>query len=67
MATRKPPPSKDRRDIGQVVFPIETMLAARGLSSCCVGVEAALERRSGIDGLLQRLAARAAPQSSESE
>ena len=67
MSARQPPPSKDRRDIGQVVFPIETMLAARGLSSCCVGVEAALERRSGIDGLLQRLAARAAPQSSESE
>lgn len=34
---------KDRRDIGEVVFPIEQMLAAREVSSCCVGVEAALE------------------------
>jgi hypothetical protein len=35
--------SKNRRDIGEVVFPIEQMLAARDMSSCCVGVEAMLE------------------------
>ena len=35
--------SRDRRDIGEVVSPIEQMLAARELSSCCVGVEAMLE------------------------
>ena len=34
---------KNRRDIGDVVFPIEQMLAAREMSSCCVGVEAMLE------------------------
>ena len=34
---------KDRRDIGEVVFPIEQMMAAREMSSCCVGVEAMLE------------------------
>ena len=38
---------KDRRDIGEVVFPIEKMVAAREVSSCCVGVEAALENDSG--------------------
>lgn len=35
--------AKNRRDIGEVVFPIEQMLAARDMSSCCVGVEAMLE------------------------
>jgi hypothetical protein len=39
----KYPPIKDRRDIGKVVLPIEKLMAARELSSCCVGVEAALE------------------------
>ena len=34
---------RNRRDIGEVVFPIEQMLAAREMSSCCVGVEAMLE------------------------
>jgi hypothetical protein len=43
MSYKKFPATKDRRDIGQVVFPIEKMMAARELSSCCVGVEAALE------------------------
>ncbi len=55
MTFRKYPPTKDRRDIGQVVFPIEKMAAARELSSCCVGVEAALETNSGFDGLMRRL------------
>ena len=43
---KKFPPTKDRRDIGEVVFPIEKMIAAREISSCCVGVEAALETNS---------------------
>ena len=34
---------RDRRDIGQVISPIEKMMAAREMSSCCVGVEALLE------------------------
>ena len=37
------PPTRDRRDIGEVVSPIEKMMAARDSSSCCVGVEALLE------------------------
>ena len=41
-------PVKDRRDIGEVVFPIEKMIAAREISSCCVGVEAALENNSKL-------------------
>jgi len=43
MTVKKFPPSKDMRDIGQVVFPMEKMQAAREQSSSCVGVEAALE------------------------
>jgi hypothetical protein len=39
----KHPPVKDRRNIGQVVPFVEKFLAARELSSCCVGTEAALE------------------------
>ncbi len=39
---------KDRRDIGEVVFPIEKMIAAREISSCCVGIEAALENNSKL-------------------
>ncbi len=35
--------TRDRRDIGKVVSPIEKMMAAREASSCCVGVEALLE------------------------
>ena len=34
---------KDRRDVGQVIFPIEQLMAARELSSCCAGQEAMLE------------------------
>ena len=39
----KHPPVKDRRNIGRVVPFVEKFLAARELSSCCVGTEAALE------------------------
>jgi hypothetical protein len=42
----KYPPVRDRRNVGKVVLPIEKLTAARELSSCCVGVEAALE----VDG-----------------
>ena len=45
---QKHPPVKDRRDIGEVVFPIEKFIAAREISSCCVGVEAALETNSKL-------------------
>ena len=58
MASRKYPPTKDRRDIGQVVFMSEKMAAAREFSSCCVGIEAALETNKGFGGLMQRLADR---------
>lgn len=43
MRHKKYPPMKDRRDIGRVDFAIEKMMAAREISSCCVGVEALLE------------------------
>ena len=43
MIKTRQPPVKDRRDIGQVISPIEKMMAAREASSCCVGVEALLE------------------------
>ena len=42
MKARRPPP-KGRRDIGQVISPIEKLMAMRENSSCCVGVEALLE------------------------
>jgi len=67
MTTRKHPPTKDRRDIGQVVFPIEKMDAARELSSCCLGVEAALQKNSGFAGLMRRLSDRGATKKTESE
>ena len=41
-------PVKDRRNIGEIVFPIEKLIAAREISSCCVGVEAALEINSQL-------------------
>lgn len=55
MTTKKYPPTRDRRDIGRVVFPIEKMAAARELSSCCVGVEAALETDTGLSGVMRQL------------
>lgn len=45
---QKHPPVKDRRNIGVIVFPIEKLIAAREISSCCVGVEAALETNSKL-------------------
>ncbi len=38
------PRLRDRRDIGKVEFLMDKMTTARELSSCCVGIEAALER-----------------------
>ena len=35
--------TRDRRNVGQVISPIEKLMAAREASSCCVGVEALLE------------------------
>ena len=58
MDRRKYPPTRDRRDIGQVTFLAEKMAAAREFSSCCVGVEAALETNSGFDGLMRHLTGR---------
>jgi len=43
MSHKKYAPMKDRRDIGRVDFAIEKMMAAREISSSCVGVEALLE------------------------
>ncbi len=67
MTTKKYPPTRDRRDIGEVVFPMEKMSAAREFSSCCVGVEAALETNSGFAGLMRRLSDRAAAGKKDSE
>lgn len=58
MAIKKHPPTKDRRDIGQVVFLSEKIAESRELSSCCVGAEVALEADAGFEGLLRRLADR---------
>ena len=41
--SKLPQRPKNRRDIGQVIFPIEQLMAARELSSCCAGQEAMLE------------------------
>lgn len=66
MAKTKHPPSKDRRDIGQVVFPIEKLLVAREISSCCVGTEAALETNSGFGGLTMQILKRNAAKGTKS-
>ena len=46
MNRKKYPPTKDRRDIGQVDIAIEKMMTAREMSSSCVGTEALLESNS---------------------
>ena len=55
MALRRYPPTKDRRDVGQVVFLSEKMEIAREISSCCVGTEAYLETETAGEALLRRL------------
>ena len=53
--TKKYPPTRDLRDIGRVIPFVETMDAARESSSCCVGVEAALETKTSMNGFINRL------------
>lgn len=48
MIERKPAPVKSRKDIGEVVFPIEKLMAARAASSSCVHIEADLVSDSGL-------------------
>ncbi len=55
MTDRKPAPMKDRRDIvkdrkniGQVVSPIEKLMKFRDASASCVHIEAAMEADRGL-------------------
>ncbi len=50
---RRYPKSRNRRDIGEVVFLHEKMQMAREISSCCVGTEALLESNQGFSNLLK--------------
>ncbi|GAB5468106.1 MAG: hypothetical protein Kilf2KO_11360 [Rhodospirillales bacterium] len=56
MARDVKPATKNRRDVGEVVFLSEQMAAARELSSCCVGVEASLTSRVDYGEILKRFA-----------
>ena len=58
MARKRHPQTKDRRDIGQVVFLSEKFAESRELSSCCIGAEFALEHDFGFEGLMRRLSKR---------
>ena len=62
---KKYPPTRNLRDIGQVVPFIEKMDAAREASSCCIGVEAALESNKNIDSLMKRLSSRISSEKSD--
>ena len=55
MAERKHPPMKDRRDIGEVRFPIEDLLAARASGACCVHIEAVLDQKHSASHLIKLL------------
>ena len=55
VAQQSHPATKDRRDIGEVIFLSEKMAAARELNSCCIGVEAALEGDTRLTHLLKSL------------
>ena len=48
MTYRKSAPMKPRKDIGEVVHPIEKLMAARAAGSSCVHIEADLESDSGL-------------------
>ena len=50
MHREKYPANKHRRDIGSIDIAIEKMMAAREVSSACVGVEALLEIGSKLIG-----------------
>ena len=45
---RRPAPMKSRKDIGEVVFPIEKLKAARAANASCVHIEADLEADTGL-------------------
>jgi hypothetical protein len=53
MTDKKHAPMKDRKDIGEVVFPIEKLTTARAASSSCVHIEADLESDSGLTNLIK--------------
>jgi hypothetical protein len=53
MKDRKPAPAKDRRDIGEVVFPIEKLKAALASRYSCVHTEAVLESGSSFAELIK--------------
>jgi hypothetical protein len=60
MTDRKPTPMKDRKDIvkdrkniGQVVSPIEKLMKFRDASASCVHIEAAMEADRGLINLIK--------------
>lgn len=55
MSNKKYPPTRDRRDIGEVIPFIEKMDAFRETSSCCVGVEANIDTDKNLKGFMNRL------------
>ncbi|MEQ8652958.1 MAG: hypothetical protein RIC87_10885 [Kiloniellales bacterium] len=55
MSASKSDQAKNRRDVGRVVILSEEMAAAREVHSCCVGVEASLERKVDFGEVLRRL------------
>lgn len=54
MSNKKYPPTRDRRDIGEVIPFIEKMDAFRETSSCCVGVEANIDTNKSLKGFMNR-------------
>ena len=50
MKDTKRAPMKSRKDIGEVVFPIEKLMAARDASFSCVHIEAVLESEHDAAG-----------------
>lgn len=58
MSYKKYPPTRDRRDIGEVIPFIEKMDAFRETSSCCIGVEANIEANKDLKGFMNQQANR---------
>ncbi|MFT7688984.1 MAG: hypothetical protein ACI9FB_004350 [Candidatus Azotimanducaceae bacterium] len=54
MSNKKYPPTRDRRDIGEVIPFIEKMDAFRETSSCCVGVEANIDTNKDLKGFMNQ-------------
>ena len=50
MKDTKRAPMKGRKDVGEVVFPIEKLMAAREASFSCIHLEAALESGPDLAG-----------------